>query len=89
MQVAELARRHRLDVDPNAAGRDLPVGVRQRVEILKTLYRDTRILISDELTAALTSPERDALFGVLRSLAAEGRSVVLVTHKLHEVLRAG
>ena len=62
VQVAELARRHRLDVDPNAAGRDLSVGVRQRVEILKTLYRDTRILILDELTAALTSPERDALF---------------------------
>ena len=67
--------------------RDLSVDVRQRVEILQTLYRDARILILDEPTAALTSPERDAVFGVLRSLAAEGRSVVLVTHKLHEVLR--
>ena len=83
-QVAELAERHRLAVDPDAAVGGLSVGVRQRVEILKALYRDARVLILDEPTAVLTPPERDALFGVLRRLAAEGRSVLFVTHKLHE-----
>ena len=86
--VAKLAERHRLAVDPDAVVGELSVGVRQRVEILKALYRDARILILDEPTAVLTPPERDALFSVLRSLAAEGRSVVLVTHKLHEVMAA-
>ena len=83
-QVAELAGRHRLAVDPDATVGELSVGVRQRVEILKALYRDARVLILDEPTAVLTPPERDALFGVLRRLAAEGRTVLLVTHKLHE-----
>ena len=82
--VAELAERHRLAVDPDAAVGGLSVGVRQRVEILKALYRDARVLILDEPTAVLTPPERDALFGVLRRLAAEGRTVLFVTHKLHE-----
>ena len=62
--------------------------MRQRVEILKALYRDARVLILDEPTAVLTPPERDALFGVLRRLAAEGRTVLLVTHKLHEAPRS-
>jgi simple sugar transport system ATP-binding protein len=84
--VAELAARHRLAVDPDARAGDLSVGVRQRIEILKALYRDARILILDEPTAVLTAPERDALFAVLKSLAEEGRTVLLVTHKLHEVL---
>src|SRR5271166_4075877 len=84
-QVAELAERHRLAVDPDATVGELSVGVRQRVEILKALYRDARVLILDEPTAVLTPPERDALFGVLRRLAADGRTVLLVTHKLHEV----
>ena len=65
----------------------LSVGVRQRVEILKALYRDARVLILDEPTAVLTPGERDALFGVLRRLAAEGRTVLFVTHKLNEVDR--
>ncbi len=82
--VAELAERHRLAVDPDAAVGALSVGVRQRVEILKALYRDARVLILDEPTAVLTPPERDALFDVLRRLAAEGRTVLFVTHKLHE-----
>ena len=59
--------------------------MRQRVEILKALYREARVLILDEPTAVLTPLERDALFGVLRRLAAEGRTVLLVTHKLHEI----
>ena len=83
-RVAELARRHRLAVDPDARVSALSVGVRQRVEILKALYRDARVLILDEPTAVLTPPERDALFEVLRRLAAEGRTVLFVTHKLHE-----
>jgi ABC-type uncharacterized transport system ATPase subunit len=83
-QVAELAGRHGLAVDPDATVGELSVGERQRVEILKALYRDARVLILDEPTAVLTPPERDALFGVLRRLAAEGRTVLLVTHKLHE-----
>ena len=85
-QVAELADRHRLAVDPDATVGELSVGVRQRVEILKALYRDARVLILDEPTAVLTPPERDALFGVLRRLAAEGRTVLFVTHKLHEAI---
>lgn len=84
-RVAELAARHRLAVDPDARVGDLSVGVRQRIEILKALYRDARILILDEPTAVLTPPERDALFAVLKSLASDGRTVLLVTHKLHEV----
>ncbi len=84
-RVAELAARHRLAVDPDARVGDLSVGVRQRIEILKALHRDARILILDEPTAVLTPPERDALFAVLKRLAAEGRTVLLVTHKLHEV----
>ena len=84
-RVAELAERHHLAVDPDARVGDLSVGVRQRIEILKALHRDARILILDEPTAVLTPPERDALFAVLKSLASEGRTVLFVTHKLHEV----
>ena len=83
-QVAELAERHRLAVDPDATVGALSVGVRQRVEILKALYRNARVLILDEPTAVLTPPERDALFDVLRRLAAQGCTVLFVTHKLHE-----
>ena len=84
-RVAELAERHRLAVDPDARVGDLSVGVRQRIEIMKALHRDARILILDEPTAVLTPPERDALFAVLKSLAVDGRTVLFVTHKLHEV----
>ena len=84
-QVTELAERHRLAVDPDATVGELSVGVRQRVEILKALYRHARVLILDEPTAVLTPPERDALFAVLRRLASDGRTVLFVTHKLHEV----
>jgi general nucleoside transport system ATP-binding protein len=84
--VADLAARHRLAVEPDAVVRSLSVGVRQRIEILKALYREARILILDEPTAVLTPQERDRLFDVLRHLAAEGRTVLLVTHKLNEVM---
>jgi ABC-type uncharacterized transport system ATPase subunit len=85
-RVADLAAHHRLAVDPDARVCDLSVGVRQRVEILKALHRDARILILDEPTAVLTPPERDALFAVLKNLAVEGRTVLIVTHKLNEVI---
>ncbi|NBE50654.1 ABC transporter ATP-binding protein [Streptomyces boluensis] len=85
-RVAELAEAHGLHVDPDARVGDLPVGVRQRVEILKLLHRGARTLILDEPTAVLTPAEADALFAVLRSLTDEGRTVILVTHKLREVM---
>ncbi|WP_424217108.1 ABC transporter ATP-binding protein (plasmid) [Streptomyces sp. BI20] len=85
-RVAELAALHGLPVDPDARIADLPVGVRQRVEILKLLYRGARTLVLDEPTAVLTPAEADALFAVLRRLADEGHAVVLVTHKLREVM---
>ena len=85
-RVRELAEEHGLAVDPDARVGDLPVGLRQRVEILKLLHRGARTLILDEPTAVLTPAEADALFTVLKSLAAQGRTVILVTHKLREVL---
>jgi len=85
-RVADLARRHRLAVDPDASVGALSVGVRQRIEILKALYREATILILDEPTAVLTPQERDGLFDVMRHLAAEGRTILFVTHKLHEVM---
>jgi simple sugar transport system ATP-binding protein len=84
--VAELARRHGLGVDPDATVGALSVGVRQRVEILKALYRRARILILDEPTAVLTPQESEGLFAVMRRLAAEGRTILFVTHKLNEVM---
>jgi simple sugar transport system ATP-binding protein len=85
-EVGALAERHGLAVDPGARVGALSVGVRQRVEILKALYRRARVLILDEPTAVLTPQERDGLFEVMRGLAAEGRTILFVTHKLHEVM---
>jgi len=85
-EVQALAERHNLAVDARARVRDLSVGIRQRVEILKALYRDARILILDEPTAVLTPQERDGLFAIIRSLKADGRTILFVTHKLHEVM---
>jgi simple sugar transport system ATP-binding protein len=81
-----LSERHHLAIDPEARIDSLPIGVQQRVEILKLLYRDAKLLVLDEPTAVLTPPEKDRLFDVLRSLRAEGRSIVIVTHKLHEIM---
>ena len=83
--VAELGARYGLRVDPAARLETLPVGVRQRVEILKMLYRETRLLLLDEPTAVLTAQETDALFAAVGDLVATGITVVLITHKLHEV----
>lgn len=84
--VQALADQFGLQVDARARIEDLPVGVQQRVEILKVLHRGARTLILDEPTAVLTPPEVVSLFDVLRRLKAEGRTVLLVTHKLPEVL---
>ena len=84
--IRALSDRHGLAVDPTSRIEHLPIGVQQRVEILKLLYRKARLLILDEPTAVLTPQEKDGLFAVLRGLAAEGRSIVIVTHKLHEIM---
>ena len=85
-EVGALGRRFHLEVDPAAIVGRLSVGVRQRVEILKALYRDAKILILDEPTAVLTPQERDGLFIVIRNLTSAGRTVLFVTHKLNEVM---
>jgi ABC-type uncharacterized transport system ATPase subunit len=84
--VCELSGRYGLDVDPDARIIDLSVGMQQRVEILKALYQGARILILDEPTAVLTPQEVTELFRVIRTLTAGGLSVLLITHKLDEVL---
>ena len=83
--VRELSERYRLDVDPDALVEDLPVGVQQRVEILKALANDAKYLIFDEPTAVLTPQEIDELIAVMRSLRDEGKAIVFITHKLREV----
>src|ERR1700753_2003079 len=84
-RVAELGERYRIAVDPRARVWQLSIGEQQRVEILKALYREARILILDEPTAVLTPQEADVLFATLREMAAEGRTVIFISHKLHEV----
>ena len=83
--VAELGERYGLDVPPRAKIWQLSVGEQQRVEILKALYREARILIMDEPTAVLTPQEAVALFATLRAMADEGKTVIFISHKLHEV----
>jgi len=85
-RVRALADRYGLPVDPHARIWQLSVGERQRVEILKALYQDARILILDEPTAVLTPEEANTLFLTLRAMAAEGRTLVFISHKLHEVM---
>ena len=85
-RVVELSNRFGLAVDPDARIEDISVSHQQRVEILKALYGDADVLILDEPTAVLTPQETDELFAVIRSLAAAGKAVVFITHKLHEVL---
>ncbi len=85
-RIAQLSADFKLAVDPDARVGALSVGERQRVEILKALYRDARILILDEPTAVLTPQETDDLFETLRKAVALGLSVVFISHKLHEVM---
>jgi ABC-type uncharacterized transport system ATPase subunit len=84
-RLSDLSRQFGLHVDPRAVVQDLPVGARQRVEILKLLYRGANLLILDEPTAALTPPEWHELADFLRSMSDQGKSVVFITHKLDEL----
>ncbi len=84
--ICAISGRYGLDVDPKARVSSLSVGEQQRVEIMKVLYRKARLLILDEPTAVLTPVETESLFGVLRRLRAEGHSVILITHRIPEVL---
>ena len=84
-RVAELGERYRIAVDPRARVWQLSLGEQQRVEILKALYREARILILDEPTAVLTPQEAGSLFETLRVMAHEGRTVIFISHKLNEV----
>jgi ABC-type uncharacterized transport system ATPase subunit len=84
--VAELARRFGLDLDPAARIGNLSMGERQRVEILKLLFRDSRVLIFDEPTSVLTPQESSQLFDALRRMATQGKAIVFITHKLDEVM---
>jgi len=85
-RIREISDEYSLEVDPNSYVRDLPVGVQQRVEIIKLLYREADILILDEPTAVLTPQEVDELFTIMRSLVDSGKSIIFITHKLREVL---
>ncbi|HEU4777280.1 MAG TPA: ATP-binding cassette domain-containing protein, partial [Telluria sp.] len=85
-QLREICRRYRLDVDPLATIADLSVGAQQRVEILKQIYRSANILILDEPTAVLTAQETASLFEILRLFKEQGKTIILITHKLQEIL---
>lgn len=84
-RVREISDRFGFDVDPDALVDDLPVGVQQRVEIIKALSRDAKVLVFDEPTAVLTPQETDELMAIMRQLKASGTSIVFITHKLREV----
>jgi len=84
-RVREISDRFGFNVDPDAIVEELPVGVQQRVEIIKALVRDAKVLVLDEPTAVLTPQETDELMSIMRQLAKEGTSIVFITHKLREV----
>jgi simple sugar transport system ATP-binding protein len=85
-QIRDVSTRFGLDVDPDSLVEDLPVGIQQRVEILKALNRDAQLLILDEPTAVLTPQETESLFAIMQTLTESGKSVLFITHKLKEVL---
>jgi ABC-type uncharacterized transport system ATPase subunit len=84
-RIRQLSEQYGLGVDSDAYVEDLPVGVQQRVEIIKVLYREADILVLDEPTAVLTPREAEDLFGIMRSLVQQGKSIIFITHKLKEV----
>jgi simple sugar transport system ATP-binding protein len=84
-RVREISDRFGFDIDPDAIVEDLPVGSQQRVEIIKALARDAKVLVLDEPTAVLTPQETDELMGIMKGLATAGTSIVFITHKLREV----
>jgi simple sugar transport system ATP-binding protein len=85
-RILEISQQYNLQVDPSAYIKDLPVGLQQRVEIIKLLFREANILILDEPTAVLTPQEVDELFKIMKSLVAGGKSIIFITHKLREVM---
>ena len=85
-RIREISEQYHLEVDPECCVKDIPVGVQQRVEIIKLLYREADILILDEPTAVLTPQEANELFKIMRSLVEQGKSIIFITHKLREVL---
>ncbi len=85
-RILEISENYGLEVEPDSIVEELPVGVQQRVEIIKLLYRSADILILDEPTAVLTPQEVDELFKIMRALTAQGKSIIFITHKLREVL---
>lgn len=84
-QIKRLSERYGLDIDPDMKIEDISVGMQQRVEILKMLWRDARVLIFDEPTAVLTPQEIDELMRIIKNLAKEGKSIIIITHKLGEI----
>ncbi len=85
-KIRQISEQYHLEVDPDAHIEDIPVGVQQRVEIIKLLYREADILILDEPSAVLTPQEVEELFKIMRSLVSQGKSIIFITHKLKEVL---
>lgn len=85
-KVMKLSKDYGLNIDPDALVEDITVGMQQRTEILKMLYRDNEILIFDEPTAVLTPQEIDELMGIMKELAAEGKSILFISHKLNEIM---
>jgi ABC-type uncharacterized transport system ATPase subunit len=88
-EIRRVSKEYGLEVDPDAVVEELPVGLQQRVEILKALSQDAELLILDEPTAVLTPQEIDALMAIMRSLAKAGKSILFITHKLKEVRAVG
>lgn len=84
-RIEELSKRYGLNVDPHAKIEDISVGMQQRVEIIKTLYRDAEVVIFDEPTAVLTPQEIDELLNIMKNLINEGKSIIIITHKLKEI----
>ncbi len=85
-KIREISDTYNLNIDPDAYVRDLPVGIQQRVEIIKLLFREADILIMDEPTAVLTPQEVDELFKIMHTLIDQGKSIIFITHKLKEVV---
>ena len=85
-ELERLEHEYALEVDPDALIEELPVGLQQRVEILKALYRGAEILILDEPTGVLTPAEADHLFRILEQLKEQGKTIILITHKLREIM---
>ena len=85
-ELEHLAHNYELDVDPDATIGSLPVGLQQRVEILKALFKGAEVLILDEPTGVLTPDEADHLFRILKQLKDQGKTVIFITHKLREIM---